>query len=134
MKAIAQEHLMGCGIACCASLLNIKYSKALSLFNKSNVSSKGFFCKDLVSALSEKGLTCTYSKLNNKNKNILAVPGTIVFIKKSKKYPAGHYLLKTRKGWMDPWINYPKISKLKAGFRNKLPDRAEWIIYLQQLS
>ena len=65
---------------------------------------------------------CTYKNLLNRN-------GTIVFIERSKKYPAGHYLVKTEKGWMNSWINFPNISPTKSGFQKVLPGKAQWIIY-----
>jgi len=55
--------------------------------------------------------------------------GAIVFVERSKKYPAGHYLIKTKKGWMNPWINFPNISSAKSGFQKVLPGKAQWIIY-----
>ncbi|MFH1915958.1 MAG: hypothetical protein ABIJ21_01725 [Nanoarchaeota archaeon] len=56
-------------------------------------------------------------------------PGTIVFIERNTTYPAGHYLLKTSRGWMNPWINYPKIKPAKAGFQQKIPGKILWIIF-----
>ena len=48
---------------------------------------------------------------------------------KSNAAPAGHYLLKTKKGWMNPWINYPQIKPAKAGFQQKIPGKIQWIIF-----
>ena len=129
MKPITQEHVMGCGIACTASLLGIGYDKALKLFNKNHVSTRGYYLKDIVSALKKRRLNYQNSKVNNNTKKYLKIPGSIVFIKRSKKYPAGHYLLKVKSGWMNPWINYPKINPAKSGFNKKLPEKAQWILY-----
>jgi hypothetical protein len=53
--------------------------------------------------------------------------GTIVFIGKTEVHPVGHYLLFTEKGWMDPWINFPRLNA-KAGFRKKLPGKPVYAI------
>lgn len=55
--------------------------------------------------------------------------GTIVFIAKSKKYPEGHYLLKTSKGWMNPWVNFPEITPARAGFQKRLPGKVVWVMH-----
>ena len=58
-------------------------------------------------------------------------PNAIVYVKKSKKYPAGHYLC--RLGyigykWMDPWINFPDRD-IQAGFRRRLPGKPVYVIF-----
>ncbi|HEB46924.1 MAG TPA: hypothetical protein ENI22_00455 [Candidatus Pacearchaeota archaeon] len=128
-KPITQEHPMGCGVACVASLLGISYEKALNLFNKDHTSTKGYYLKDIILALKKKKLNYQDSKVTNNAKKYLKIPGSIIFIRRSKKYPAGHYLLKTKEGWMNPWINYPKINPAKAGYNRKLPGEAQWILY-----
>ena len=128
-KLTAQEHSMGCGVACVASLLGISYKKSLRLFNKKYASTRGYYLKELALALSKKGLDYKYSKITDVTKKSLKIPGSIVFIRRSKKYPAGHYLLKTDKGWMNPWINYPKINPAKSGFQKKLPGEPQWVLY-----
>ena len=127
-RLISQEHIMGCSVACVASLLGISYKKSLKLFNKKYVFTRGYYLKDIVLALKKKRIIYNYSKVNDKNKKHLKIPGTIVFIKRSKKYSAGHYLLKTNKGWMNSWINYPEINS-KAGFNKKLLGESQWILY-----
>ena len=119
---------MGCGIACTASLLGLNYKKTSNLFNKKYASTRGYYLKDIISALKKKGINYRGSKVNSKNKKYIDITGSVVFIKRSKKYPAGHYLLKTEKGWMNPWINYPKINPAKAGFMKNLPGKAQWIL------
>ncbi len=128
-KPITQEHTAGCAIACVASILNINYKKALNFFNKDNVSIRGYYCSEIVKALNKNGLNYKSSKVNSKTKRFLSKQGTIVFVKRSKKYPIGHYLLKTNNGWMNPWINFPEINPAKSGFNKKLPGKAQWIIY-----
>ncbi len=116
---------MGCAVACVASLLSISYQDALSLFSHpARASTKGFYCRDIIAALARKRVSYTYKKyVGNTIKD-----GTIVFFHRSNSYPLGHYLLKTRRGWMNPWINYPTITSAKAGFQKRLPGKAQWII------
>ena len=117
---------MGCAAACAASILGISYKKALNKFKKNHASTRGYYCKEIIDVL---GKNYTYSKVNDKTRKFVNKMGSMVFIKHSKKYPAGHYLLKTKKGWMNPWANYPKINPAKAGFNKKLPGEAQWVIY-----
>ena len=128
-KAVTQEHTAGCGIACAASILGITYKNALEYFNKKHVSRRGYYCNEIVKVLNKNGLNYQYTKINNKNKRILQKLGVIVFVERSKKYEIGHYVLKTNKGWMDPWINFPDLKPVKAGFEKKLPGTAQWVIY-----
>jgi ABC-type bacteriocin/lantibiotic exporter with double-glycine peptidase domain len=128
-KPITQEHPASCGIACVASILGMSYKKTLKYFNKKNIIRIGYELYEIANALNKKGLNYQYSKVNNKTKKFLSKQGTIVFVKRSKKYPIGHYLLKTKRGWMNPWINFPEINPAKSGFNKKLPGKAQWIIY-----
>ncbi|MBI5391734.1 hypothetical protein HZB00_01905 [Candidatus Woesearchaeota archaeon] len=58
---------------------------------------------------------------------------TIVFIRRSKDYPAGHYLAKTKTGWMDPWINFDlsslNLNYAQSGFRKRLPEKAIYAVF-----
>lgn len=128
-KPVVQKHLMGCAVACVASLLNISYERAVALFSRpSQAGNKGFYCREVCQALEKKYAFCQITK-NTEQK--LKQQGIIVFVSKSKKYPQGHYLLKTAKGWMNPWINFPEINPAKAGFQKKLPSKAKWVIFRQ---
>ena len=119
---------MGCGVACMACVLGIGYSKAIKLVSSKNASSKGYYCKDITKALRNSGLNYYYKKVTSKTKKYLKIEGTIVFIKRSIRYPKGHYLVKTKKGWMNPWINFPE-KPIKAGFNKRLPGKAQWVIF-----
>ena len=77
-----------------------------------------------------------YAYKYNKKENNSFKENTIVFIKRSKKYPSGHFLVKTRHGWMDPWINFntkdskiDDVKKAKSGFRKNIPDRIIYVVY-----
>ena len=128
-KAVVQKHQSGCGIACVACVTNQSYEKVLSLTDKSYASSRGYYCKELIALLSKFNLSYSYKKVTNKTKKYLIKEGTIVFIARSKTHPLGHYLVKTKKGWMNSWINYPIISPVKAGFNKRLPGKAQWFLY-----
>ncbi len=130
MKLITQEEPMGCGVACVASVLKVSYKKALNLFkNKEHSFGRGYYCKELIDSLKKGKLSYTYSKYNDSHKDILMKDGTIVFIKRSKKYPLGHYLVRYKGKWMNSWINMPCIAPAKSGFETKLPGKPQWIIY-----
>jgi len=130
MKSITQEEPMGCGIACVAIVLNKSYQSTKKLFdNQKYASTRGYYCREIIKTLNKKREVYTFSKVNVKNKNLLKKEGIIVFIERSKKYPFGHYLTKTKKGWMNPWINFPNIAPAKSGFQKILPGKAQWIIY-----
>ncbi len=121
---IRQEEPAGCAVACVAFICETTYQKAKQFFKKQ--SAWGYNCREIAKALKQGGKNYSYYYCNG-NKHFPA--NAIVFIKRSKKYPAGHYLVKTSKGWMDPWRNYPRTFP-KAGYRKKLPGKAIYCIYL----
>ena len=128
-KSVTQEESMGCAVACVAFALGIFYKNSKRLFDKpENALTKGYYCRDIIRALSKKNLNYSFSKVSNQNSKLLNGDEAIVFIRRSKKYPAGHYLIKTNNGWMNPWINLPNIAS-KSGFQKKLPGEPQWIIY-----
>ena len=129
MKLITQEAPMGCAIACAASLAGISYKKMKNYFNDADSRERicGFFNRDIILALSRVNLIAKAYSVRRWNSRSFKM-GAIVFIGRSKKYPAGHYLLKTKKGWMNPWLNYPNINPAKAGFQKKILDEIKWII------
>ncbi len=128
-KPLKQEDSAGCAVACVASLCRVSYGKALSYFTKKGFASlRGYYCRDICRALSKSGRNFAYRKFSDKTAFLLERHGTIVFIS-SPAYPMGHYLLKTKKGWMNPWTNFPKMNPVKAGFQDKLPGKAEWVIF-----
>ena len=120
MKSVTQKHTMGCGIACVAYILGKTYAEVLSKTKKKNASTCGYSFLDLVLLLKK-------FKRNYK----ICLPGkkvkenTIVFI---GCLPQGHYLVKTKKGWMNPWVNHPVISPAKSGFEKKLHGEIAWVI------
>jgi len=130
VKSITQEEPMGCGIACVAFALRKSYKTTKKLFDNPQYSqSRGYYCKELVEVLNKNGLNYSFKKFKEKYKSLLKKEGTIIFVKRSKKYPLGHYLIKTKRGWMNSRINFPNISPTKSGFQKKHPKEAQWIIY-----
>ena len=129
MEPIAQENNFGCGVACTAFLLKINYAVAVGLFEmgEEKTDKTGFKCKDIVKVLNEFGLRYIYKHVGFKIKNKIYSSGVIVFIRRSKKYPSGHYLVRYRNKWMDSWINFPRMDR-QAGFRRRLPGQPIYMI------
>lgn len=130
MKPIKQEDRLGCAVACVSFRLNISYKNSLFLFEHGKKKAKniGFLCKEVVRALGKGELNYKYNYIKDKIRKKICQPGTIVFLRRSKKYPAGHYLCRVNNKWMDPWINFPD-TKIEAGFRKKLPEKPIYLIY-----
>ena len=129
MKLIVQEAPAGCVIACSASLAGLSYKKMRKYFDDGEMEEKtsGFYNRDIISALEKINIRAkAYSIKKWGNQKIKT--GFIVFIGRSSQYPAGHYLLKTKRGWINSWINYPDINPAKAGFQKTLPGKIKWII------
>lgn len=129
---ITQKHEFGCGAACVAFVSGKSYSKAVSTLRKAKASSGGFLCKDLVKVLAKFGFSYEYKYLKPKLKRKIYKDDVIVFIKRSKKYPSGHYLARHDGQWMDPWINFDKehdLSYTKSGFRKYLPGKPIYALF-----
>lgn len=128
MRAVRQEHFSGCAIACVASISNISYRKAIKSFENGNEWAKfrGFYCHEIINALEKIGFKYSLKYVKRRKGHVYPI-GTIVFIGKTGMHPVGHYLLFTEKGWMDPWINFPRLNA-KAGFRKKLPGKPVYAI------
>lgn len=130
---IVQKDSNGCGVACVAFILNKKYSETLNLVENGSFKAKnrGFSCKDLVMILRKAQKDYRYKYITSKLKKKIYNNYTIVFIKRSKKYPSGHYLRRYNKQWMDPWLNFQvnhNINKAKSGFRKRLPGKPIYMI------
>lgn len=119
---VTQQDLMGCGIACVAFICGIGYKTAKRRYFRGlgDANRRGYLCRDMVTALSATGRRYIYKYLKRRMRY---PPGTIVFIRRSKRYPVGHYLAKSGKGWMDPWMNFDSvtadISHARSGFRQR---------------
>jgi hypothetical protein len=79
--------------------------------------------------------TSTSKFFNTKNHNASdaskysKISNSITLIVKSEKYPVGHYLLRTKEGWVDSWYNLPSIDNVHAGIRKKLPSNPWYVLY-----
>ncbi|OGH03114.1 MAG: hypothetical protein A2798_01650 [Candidatus Levybacteria bacterium RIFCSPHIGHO2_01_FULL_37_17] len=120
MKAVMQEHFSGCAVACVAFILKTSYRKALKSFEKGTEKAKfkGFYCNEIIQALKKNSYQYSF-KYVKRRKNHEYPIGTIIFLQKDSKYPAGHFVANTSMGWMDPWINFPNLSA-RAGFRKRI--------------
>jgi hypothetical protein len=134
-----QKDLKGCGIACIANLLGEKYESVKSDFEEKFYKiDGGVKMFDIVNYLNLKGLKYK-SKFFNQNKKceynrkeglkFSRIPNSITLIAKSEKYKVGHYLLRVKKGWVDPWINFTTLDKARAGIRKKLPGNAWYVLF-----
>lgn len=130
-KSVTQDHGAGCAVACTAYILGVTYQKALRFFSKPKQAwGRGFYCKEVVEALGSAQKTYSYCYLKPKMLGILKIPGTIVYVGASSRYPLGHYLVRTQRGdWMNPWINFPIITPAQSSFQRRLPGKPIYAIY-----
>lgn len=128
-KPVAQEDPLGCGVACVAYLLNLSYKDALQMFpnGKERANTVGFYSKELASKLGE-SYKVGFAK---RNKKFIHRSGSIIFMKRGKKYRCGHFMVRSGNQWMDPWINFPSWAP-RAGFRKRLPEQSVYIIFAAQ--
>ncbi len=122
---------MGCAVACVAMRSGLSYRDAIALFQKKESAwTRGYYCREVVEALKRAGFLYTYAKYDSKKHAPLTNrEGTIVFIGAGKRYPSGHYLLKTAQGWMNPWANFPEMAPPKAAFEQKLIGRVTYLLW-----
>jgi len=128
---ITQEDDMGCGAACVAFASNKTYKQAVNVLGEHKARSVGFQIKELVIALSHYGLNYHFKPVKPKMKQSIYQNGVIIFIKKSARYPYGHYLIRHNGLWADPWINLAldkNLANAKSGYRQRLPGEAQWAV------
>lgn len=121
MITITQKDNLGCGVACTAFVLGKTYDEIKKHFTQS---AKGYLCKEIVAVFKKYGIDYRFKYLTSKLKRKIYGDGTVVFIKRNKKYPFGHYLARSGNFWMDPWINFQNdknINNARSGFRKRLP-------------
>jgi len=129
---ITQKDAMGCGAACVAFATNKPYTDIVAQLGKTKAETVGFRLKELVDILNKYGLRYKSTHIHRVAKKSIYHDGVIVFIKKSKHYPYGHYLIRHGGRWADPWINLVAdrdIINAKSGYRRKLTGEVQWIIY-----
>ncbi len=124
-KSITQEQGYGCGISCFAFACDISYQEAAKFLGKPQAKSNRFIVKDFVRELNRYGKS--YKGLHIKlDQKIDYKEGMIILIRRSKRYPVGHYLIRHNNYWMDPWINMHQdknFAHARSGFRKRLPGK-----------
>ena len=130
-STITQEHPLGCGVACVAFRRGTSYADSLSLFaHPENAWSVGYYCADMVAALARAGLTYAFAEYDAaRHSGLLSQEGTIVFIGACEKLPSGHYLIRAREGWMNPWSNFPSMVPARSAFQDSLPGTVTHVVY-----
>ncbi len=135
MNPVTQKDPLGCGAACVSFITQNNYSEIVFMLGKDDATHKGFYCKDLKAILSTLGFVYSYKYVKPRLKSKIYQDCVIVFIKRSKKYPAGHYLTRYEGQWMDPWINFcqdTNIANAKSGFRKRLPGKPIYALFPNQ--
>lgn len=131
-ESITQEFDYGCGIACFAFALDITYEEAANLLGEKQALSERFWIKDLVKELNKHGKAYHAKHIKPSLKTRIYGEGVILLIRRSKRYPAGHYLIRHNNAWMDPWVNLSvnkDISKARSGFRKRLPGNPMYALF-----
>lgn len=133
MKIITQEDDLGCGAACVAMILNVTYSQALKFFDNGPIKAKtfGFTLKDICKALEKNNLAYEYKYFKPHLTEKLNESNNIVFMGRTKLFPNGHYVLKVKNGWFDPWI-YTSPKRRIAGIRKELPQKPIYILFRKE--
>lgn len=136
---VAQEDVMGCGVACVANRLGVSYAEALEFFDRpQDAKTIGYKCKYIVEALRRGGIDARLHHIKQARRKAVSQgadpldDGAIVLLMRSEMYPYQHYLLKTANGWADPWINMhddPNVRHARAGVRYLLLGEPYYAIY-----
>lgn len=129
-RPIVQEDDFGCGAACVAFIVQEDYETIAVRLGRQKAKTKGFMCRDLKKELSKYGYEYSV-KYAPKLRTPLEQEGAIVFIRRSLRYPGGHYLAYRDGVWMDPWANFARnddVRQATAGFRRRLPGQAQFAL------
>ncbi len=133
-QPIKQEDNFGCSIACLAFVVNKTYKEVVENLGKEKAKKEGFYCREIVEYLKKLGYQAQFHYLKPRWRKKIYKDKTIVFIKRDKRYPFGHYLVRYQDLWMDPWINFSKDKKIKnakAGFRKRLPGKPVYGVFVK---
>jgi hypothetical protein len=132
-KPVTQDFSYGCAIACAAFLLNLSYKQTEKLVGEEQAVKERFWVKDLNEFLNSQDLEYSRKHVKTATREQIEGEGTIVLLRRSKLYPTGHYLVRHKNLWMDPWINMKSsgydISKAKSGYRKRLPGKIMYVIH-----
>lgn len=133
-KAVIQKDGLGCSLACLAFITGKSYEEIADKLDREKAKSRGFYCRELVAYLKNLGYQVEYHYLNKKWLKKIYQDNTIVFVRRGKKYPFGHYFVRYKNLWMDSWINFLKdkdLRKVRAGFRKRLPEKPIYGIFVK---
>lgn len=133
---VVQEDSFGCGAACLAFLTDATYQEITSQLGQSKAKTQGYLCKDLCALLNKYGFSCSYKYLKPHLKRFIYTNNTIVFIKRCNKYPGGHYLIRYKNLWMDPWVNFKtdkNIKNAEPAFTKRLPGKPIYAMFIKDL-
>lgn len=131
-ESITQEDNMGCGAACVAFTSGRTYQESVKILGQDKAKTTGYHLKELVEGLEYFGIKGHFKHLKPEVKPATYQQGLIVFIKRSARYPYGHYLARHNNMWMDPWINLPldkDVRNAKSGYRKRLPGKVQYAVY-----
>ncbi len=132
-NSVTQKHDMGCGAACLAFVANKSYLEVTTRLGIEKASTLGFKLKELSLLLEQFEVSTRWKHIKPHTRQLIYEEGTIVFIKRNKLYPYGHYLTRYQQQWMDPWINMREDSNIRnavSGFRKRLPGKPQYAIQL----
>lgn len=132
-KSITQEAPYGCGIACFAFVCDLSYKQAEEFLGFEQARSNRFIVKHLRDELNRFGLHYT-SRHIKPGQKVEPIEGMIVLLRRSLKYPVGHYLTFYQGKWMDPHINLQKdrvFNDPTSGFRDVLPGNIMYVLELE---
>jgi len=132
MDAITQEDNFGCGAACVAFVTGKSYNDVVVVLGENKAREKGFYCREIQAYLRHGGAEYEFCYAKPHKRYLAYKEGSIVFIKRSKRFPAGHYLVFSQGKWMDPWRNFcsnKDIREAYSGYRKRLPGVIQYILY-----
>lgn len=115
-RRVRQEDDFGCGFACVAYICDLQYQDVKKFTNNpENAEAGGYRCKPLCDILNRiykqnKIAKVWKTKYVGKTKNPEIPNESILYINKNDKYKYGHYIVKTKYGYMNPFSNLSEVS------------------------
>jgi len=129
-KTISQEMPYGCGIACFAFVADLTYKAAEQFLGDQQAKSDRFVVKHFREELNRFGLH--YESKHVRPQDIVEPKeGMIVLLRRSKRFPVGHYLAYHEGKWMDPYINLEEDHEFRdpvSGYRDILPGSVMYML------
>lgn len=130
---VSQEHVFGCAVSCVASRCGMTYREAHALFDSpSHAWMRGYYCEEIVAALGRAGLRYSYERFagaHPRHQSLLGKAGTIAFHECCQTYPFGHFFIRARKGWMNPWSNYPRMVPVESRIEPDFEGKWEYMLF-----